>query len=203
MAPADDVRLLRRGVALENATLWWNVAGVVVLAILAARARSVALLGFGLDSLVEIGASTVVLWELRGEDPARERRALRLIALGFALISLYLALQSTVVLVAGARPHHAPWGIAWTAATALVMFALAAGKGWVGRRLGRATLVKEGRVTFVDGLLAVSVLVGLALNAGLGWWWADPASTYVIVLYGLREAAEIRAETRETPRAVP
>ena len=199
MPVPDADRLLRRGVILEYATLWWNVVGVAVLGVLAARARSVALLGFGLDSLIEVGASTVVLWELGGEDPRRERRALGLIAWGFVSISLYLAVQSTIVLVAGARPHHAPLGIAWTAATALAMFLLAGAKTRTGRSLGRATLLKEGRVTFVDGLLAVAVLVGLVLNALAGWWWADPASTYVIVLYGLREAAEIRAESREAP----
>lgn len=188
---ARDAALMRAGVRLEGATLAWNVVGVVVLALLAAAARSVALLGFGLDSLVEIGASVVVLWELRGVGTEREARALSLIASAFVAISLYLAVQSTYALATGGRARHSPGGIAWTAATALVMFALAAGKSRVGRRLKRATLVHEATVTFVDGLLATSILLGLSLNASLSWWWADPAAALVIAAYGAVEARGI------------
>ena len=183
-------RLLRRGFALEWVTLGWNVVGVVVLAITAITARSVALAGFGLDSLIEIGASTVVIWELSGAGEARQRRALRLIGVAFALLAVYLAAQSTWTLLAGYRPHHSPGGIAWTAITAAVMFALAAGKARTGTALDNPVLRSEGRVTLIDGVLAVAVLVGLVLNAGLGWWWADPAAGYVLVLYA---AYEVRA----------
>ncbi|MGW7239400.1 hypothetical protein [Streptomyces sp. NPDC054804] len=106
--------------------------GIMVLAIAAISARSVALAGFGLDSLIEIGASTVVIWELSGTGEARQRRALRLIGVAFALLALYLLAQSTLVLVTGFRSHHSPLGIAWTAVTAAVMFALAAGKARTG-----------------------------------------------------------------------
>jgi hypothetical protein len=128
---ADDrahEALLRRGFALEYATLAWNVAGIVVLAIAAISARSVALAGFGLDSLIEIGASTVVIWELSGTGEERQRRGLRLIGYAFAALALYLLVQSTVVLARGYHPHHSVSGIIWTAVTAAVMFALAAGK---------------------------------------------------------------------------
>src|SRR5712692_9369540 len=87
--------LLRRGFALEYATLSWNVIGVVVLAVAALAARSVALAGFGLDSLIEIGASAVVIWELRDTGKTRRRTALRRIAIAFAVLALYLAVQST------------------------------------------------------------------------------------------------------------
>jgi divalent metal cation (Fe/Co/Zn/Cd) transporter len=82
-------------------------------------------------------------------------------------------------------------GIAWTAVTAAVMFGLAAGKRRTGRALGNPVLVTEGRVTTVDGLLAVAVLLGLSLNAAAGWWWADPLAGYVLVGYAVREAREI------------
>ena len=160
MTSAEDGRLHRRGVLLERVTLAWNVVGVVVLAIAAVRARSVALAGFGLDSLVEIGASTVVLWELSGEGDLRQRRALRLIGYAFIALAVYIAVQSTVVLVTGFHPKHSPLGIAWTALTAIVMFTLAAGKTRTGAALDNPVLQTEGRVTFIDGLLAVSVLVG-------------------------------------------
>jgi divalent metal cation (Fe/Co/Zn/Cd) transporter len=183
--------LLRRGRLLEVATLAWNVVGIVVLAVAAVRARSIALAGFGLDSLIEIGASTVVLWELAGTGEARQRRALRLIGCAFLALAAYVAVQSTWALVAGFHPHHSPLGIAWTAVTAAVMFGLAAGKRRTGRALGNPVLVTEGRVTTVDGLLAVAVLLGLALNATAGWWWADPLAGYVLVGYAVREARDI------------
>jgi divalent metal cation (Fe/Co/Zn/Cd) transporter len=183
--------LLRRGFALEWVTLGWNVAGIIVLAIAAVAARSVALAGFGLDSLIEIGASTVVIWELSGSGEERQRRGLRLIGYAFAALAIYLLVQSTVVLAVGYRPRHSVLGIVWTAVTAAAMFTLAAGKTRTGRALDNPVLRTEGRVTMIDGVLAVAVLLGLTLNAGLGWWWADPAAGYVLVYYAAREAREI------------
>ena len=172
---------------LEYVTLGWNVAGIVVLAIAAVAARSVALAGFGLDSLIEIGASTVVIWELSGTGEDRQRRGLRLIGYAFAGLAVYLLVQSTVVLAAGYHPRHSVAGIVWTAATAVAMFALAAGKARTGRALDNPVLRTEGRVTMIDGILATAVLAGLALNAAAGWWWADPAAGYVLVYYAARE----------------
>ena len=183
--------LLRRGRILEWTTLGWNVAGVAVLGYLAIRASSVALAGFGLDSLIEIGASIVVLWELSGTGQSRQRRALRLIGIAFAALAVYLAAQSTVALVAGHRADPAVGGIAWTGVTAVVMFALAAAKTRTGRQLENPVLETEGRVTFTDGLLATAVLLGITLDLLLGWWWADALAGYVIVFYAVREAVQI------------
>ncbi|WP_197079831.1 cation transporter [Mycobacterium haemophilum] len=194
MSHLDDTMragLLRRGFALEYATLGWNVVGIVVLAVAALTARSVALAGFGLDSLIEIGASTVVIWELSGTGERRQRRALRLIGVGFALLAVYLLVQSTWVLASGFHPHHSTPGIVWTAITAAVMFALAAGKARTGAALSNPVLVTEGRVTLIDGLLAAAVLLGLLLNAAAGWWWADPVAGYVLVYYAVREVRGI------------
>ena len=194
MLTADDPRwpvLVRRGFILEYVTLGWNVAGIIVLAVAAITARSVALAGFGLDSLIEIGASTVVIWELSGTGEQRQRRGLRLIGYAFAALAVYLLLQSTVVLVTGYHSRHSPLGIAWTAATAAAMFALAAGKARTGQALGNPVLRTEGRVTTVDAILAVAVLLGLLLNAAAGWWWADPAAGLVLVYYAAREVREI------------
>jgi divalent metal cation (Fe/Co/Zn/Cd) transporter len=91
------------------------------------------------------------------------------------------------VLAVAFRPHHSALGIAWLALTALAMFALAYGKASTGRALGNRVLETEARVTVIDGLLAVAVLVGLVLNAVFSWWWADPLAAFVIVYYGLRE----------------
>jgi divalent metal cation (Fe/Co/Zn/Cd) transporter len=116
---------------------------------------------------------------------------LRLIGCAFAALAVYLLVQSTVVLAAGYRPRHSGLGIAWTAVTALAMFALAGGKARTGRALGNPVLKTEGRVTLIDGILATAVLLGLALNSALGWWWADPAAGYVLVFYAAREVREI------------
>jgi divalent metal cation (Fe/Co/Zn/Cd) transporter len=191
-AAADRRRVLvRRGRLLEGITLGWNVVGIVVLAIAAIRARSVALVGFGLDSLIEIGASAVVLWELSGAGEARQRRALRLIGGAFGVLAAYLTAQSAVVLATRYHPGASGLGIAWTAVTAAAMFALAAAKARTGRALANQVLITEGRVTLADGILAIAVLAGLALNAGAGLWWADPLAALVIVFYALREAREI------------
>lgn len=197
-------RLLRRGVGLERVTLGWNVVGIIVLAVAAVAARSVALAGFGLDSLVEIGASTVVLWELADTSHERQQRALRLIGLAFLALAAYVGVQSVAVLVTEHHARHSPAGIVWTALTAVVMFALATGKAMTGDALGNPVLVTEGRVTFIDGLLATAVLAGLALNAALGWWWADPLAGFVIVFYGLKEAHAVLLPGRwQAPRRMP
>ena len=186
--------LLARGRQLEYVTLGWNVVGVAVLAVAALRAHSVALAGFGLDSLVEIGASTVVLWELAATHEDRQRRALRMIGVAFVLLAVYITVQSLIVLLSGYHPESSALGITWTAVTGAVMFSLAAGKARIGRALDNAVLTTEGRVTFIDGLLATSVLLGLVLNAATGAWWADPVAGFVIVYYGIREAKAILSE---------
>jgi divalent metal cation (Fe/Co/Zn/Cd) transporter len=189
VATADRIiRLRRRGLTLEYATLAWNVVGSVVVLAAAAAARSVALAGFGLDSLIEILASLVVVWQLRDmHAPGRERRALRVIGVAFLLLAVYIAAQSAYVLAGGGHPRRSVAGIVWLALTAGVMFALAAGKGATGRALGNRVLQVEARVTVIDGLLAAAIVLGLILNAALGWWWADPVAALVIVYYGVRE----------------
>jgi len=173
---AASAALLRRGRQLEAATLTWNIIGIAILAVAALRAHSVALAGFGLDSLIEIGASTVVLWELSGTGQARQRKALRLITGAFLALAAYLTIQTAVVLATAHHPHHSPLGVAWTAATAIAMFALAYGKNHASQALRNPVLTTESRVTVIDGLLACAVLLGLLLNALLDWWWADPAA---------------------------
>jgi divalent metal cation (Fe/Co/Zn/Cd) transporter len=188
------LRLRRAGIALEVVTLGWNVVGVVLLAVLASQSASVALLGFGLDSLIEIGASTVVIWELTGTNQARQRVALRLIGWAFVLLAAYLLVQAAVALILGHRATPLIGGIAWTALTALVMSALAWGKWAVGKRLDNPVLLTEGRVTLIDAILATSVLLGILLDYTLGWWWADPLAGLVIVFYAAREASHIFRE---------
>lgn len=197
MVAADEtIRRRRRGLRLEYATLAWNVVGSVLVLAAAVATRSVALAGFGLDSLIEIVAGLVVVWQLQEMQAVeRERRALRIIGVAFLLLATYIAGQSIYVLASRVRPHHSQLGIVWLALTAAAMFALAAGKRATGRALGNRVLQTEARVTAIDGLLATAVLIGLILNAALDWWWADPAAAFVIVYYGLREGRHALRET--------
>jgi divalent metal cation (Fe/Co/Zn/Cd) transporter len=190
----DAAALLRRGLRLEYATLGWNVVGSAVVLVAAVVARSVALAGFGLDSLIEIVASLVVVWQLRGVTSDRERLALRIIGLAFILLAAYITAQSLYTLASSSHPRQSETGIVWLALTAVAMFGLAAGKAKTGKQLGNRVLQTEARVTLIDGYLALAVLTGLILNAAAGLWWADPLAGFVIVGYGLREGRAALAE---------
>jgi divalent metal cation (Fe/Co/Zn/Cd) transporter len=179
--------LRRRGLALEYATLAWNVVGVGILAVAAWRSGSVALAGFGLDSLIEIFASVVVIWQLTGTAADRESRALRLIGGAFLLLALYVLLQSAVAWHTGTRAAPSIPGMVWLLATIVAMLLLAYGKRMVGRALGNVVLLAESRVTLIDAALAGAVLLGVGANTVFGWWWADPLAGLVIVAYGIRE----------------
>lgn len=179
--------LLRRGLWLEYITLLWNVIGSAVVVLAAIRTGSVALAGFGLDSLIEIFASVVVVWQLQGVERRREDIALKLIGTAFLLLAVYVLLQSLRTLWANARPATSPLGIAWLVATLAAMLLLAWGKLVTGRQLGNPVLMTEARVTLIDAALAGAVLLGVGLNAVFGWWWADPLAGLVIVYYGLKE----------------
>ncbi len=182
-----NAALLRRGLYLEYLTLGWNVVGVVIVVAAAVTAHSVALAGFGLDSLIEIFASVIVVWQLTGVNQQRERRALRLIGGAFFALALYILGQETFTFIAGIRPTISAGGIAWLTATLIAMLLLTQGKRVTGRQLGNMVLTTEAHVTLIDAYLAAAVLVGLILNAVAGWWWADPLAGLVIVYYGIKE----------------
>lgn len=179
--------MLNNGLRLEGVTLGWNVLGAGIVFWAAYAAKSVALVGFGIDSLIEIVASIVVVWQLTGVNAHREQRALRLIGAAFFALASYVLLQSSYVLAVQLRPSPSPGGMAWLALTVIVMLALAYGKYTTGCKLANPVLSSEARVTLIDAILAFAVLVGLALNAWIGWWWADPIASLIIVYYGVRE----------------
>lgn len=183
----EDNKLLRRGLLLEYLTLGWNVVGSVIVILSGLQVNSVALVGFALDSLIEIGASTIVIWQLTGVSQQREKQALRLIGTAFFVLATYILTHSLETLLAQVRPSPSTIGIAWLAATFIVMRSLAKGKEATGKKLGNPVLKAEARVTVVDAYLAGSVLVGLLLNTFFGWWWADPVAGLVIVFYGFKE----------------
>ncbi len=191
----DNAALLRRGQHLEYLTLAWNFIGVIVVFHAAFVAGSIALTGFGLDSLIEIGASMVVVWQLTGAGAQREKLALRLIGMAFIAIALYILVAATRTLILHVKPETSLLGIAWLVCTVIAMVALAQGKRITGTLLDNPVLVTESRVTMVDALLAAAILLGLGLHALLGWWWADPVASLVIVIYGVKESRHAWAES--------
>ncbi len=190
----DTKILLRRGLRLEYLTLLWNIVGSVIVIATAISADSVALAGFGLDSLIEIGASMVVIWQLNGHNN-RERLALRFISFAFFALAIYVVAQSSFALWFHVHPTTSLLGIIWLALTFVVMLVLAAAKHSTGSKLNNQVLKTEAKVTLVDAYLAVSVLLGLILNTFFGWWWADPLAGFVIVFYGYIEGRHAWSES--------
>ncbi len=186
-APDDSARLLRRGLILEYATLAWNVFEAAIVLWSAWRARSIGLAGFGLDSLIEIFASVVVVWQLKGVGQAREAHAMRLIGAAFFLVAAYILAQLVFTLTSGMRPAPSFLGLASLVATMAAMLLLAWGKHVTGRQLGNPVLLAEARVTLIDAALACAVFVGVGLNTLFGWWWADPLSGLAVLYYAIKE----------------
>lgn len=189
------VRTARR---LEAATAGWNALESAVAVVSGLVAGSVALTGFGLDSGIEVVSALVVLNRLRianeGEaHEERERRALRVIAITFFALALYLVVDGVVSLARASRPTTSPAGIAISAAALVVMPVLARAKGAAGRRIdGRlgALVLADAAETRLCALLAVATLGGLLAYSLAGWWWADPAAGFVIVYFALSEGIE-------------
>jgi divalent metal cation (Fe/Co/Zn/Cd) transporter len=183
------------GRRLQWATIVWNVAEVFITFGLGIAAGSLALIAFGLDSLIEVFASLVVLWHMGPAAPedkvARDHRARRLVAVAFCVLAAYLMIAAVRSLWVGDEPDSSPIGIAYLAVTAAVMFALARAKRRVGRRLESEPFLAEASMTFLDGCLAVAILTALALNAVLDWWWADPLAALIVSMVAANEAREL------------
>lgn len=191
----------RRALQLEYATIGWNVGEAVLTIGLGIAAGSLALIGFGSDSIIEIFASLVVVWHLipghEYDHPERTALALRLVALAFAVLAVALVSLSIRDLLTQRQPDESPWGVAYLAVTALVMFALARSKHRLADRLDSAPLRSEASMTFLDGMLSAGTMLGLALNALLGWWWADPLAALMVGLVAANEARENWEEAGE------
>jgi divalent metal cation (Fe/Co/Zn/Cd) transporter len=171
----------------------WNAGEAVLTIALGTVAGSLALIGFGTVSIVELFASGVVVWHVRSDEsdqPGRTKTALRLISLAFLLLAVALIVAALNDLASGRRAGESPWGIGYLAVTAVVMFTLAAVKRRTAVALDSEPLASEATVTFLDGLISVTTLVGLALNAVLGWWWADPVAALLVAVAALNEARE-------------
>jgi divalent metal cation (Fe/Co/Zn/Cd) transporter len=188
---AELARLRRRGFALEYASMAWMTAEAAVAIVSGILASSIALVGFGLDSVIEFFAAAIVVWEMRGGvSEEREARALRLIAITFFALAAYLTAESITDLAGQHRPEPSPAGIAVAAAALVVMPVLALGKRRTGQRLGNKALIADAAESAFCAFTSAAALIGTGLNAWLGWWWADPAAAIVIAALAVREGLE-------------
>jgi len=176
----------------------------VVAIVTGVASHSLALVAFGLDSCVEVVASLVVLWHLGGDaedvDPARARRALRLIAVAFAALGIYLLGETVRSLLDRASSEPSTLGSVFMAMTVVVMLALARAKRRTGLALDSRPLVANASMTRLDGFLALGVLAALVADRLAGWWWADPLAAGIVGLIALNEARQNwRAEAAALP----
>jgi divalent metal cation (Fe/Co/Zn/Cd) transporter len=186
-----------RALRLEYLTVGWNAIEVFVTIGLGIASASLALVAFGLDSLIEIFASTVVLWHLKGEGGgAKTRRAMGLVALAFFGLAAFLLTAAVQGLVSGREADNSPLGIAYLAVTAVVMFTLSWRKRVVGASLENHPLEHEARITFLDGMLATGVLLALVANVAFGAWWADPIAAALVGLAAIPEGLDALGDSR-------
>jgi divalent metal cation (Fe/Co/Zn/Cd) transporter len=182
---------MRRGFWLEYASMAWMTVEAAVAITSGIIASSIALVGFGLDSVIEFAAAAVVVWQLRGGGEERETRAVRFIGVTFFVLAAYLAAESIHDLIGQARPGQPVAGIAVTAAALLIMPSLALAKHRTGTALGNRTLVADAAESAFCAFISGAALLGVGLNAWFGWWWADPAAALVIAGLAVKEGLEV------------
>jgi divalent metal cation (Fe/Co/Zn/Cd) transporter len=188
--------LVARGRRLAWFTIGWNALEGLVAIASGLVAGSIALIGFGADSYVEVFAGAVVLWRLAAErrgreiSEAAERRAVRLIAITFFVLAVGVAVESIRTLLVGEHPDESRVGIALAAVSLVVMPLLARAKRRVGRQLGSQALQADATETALCVWLSAILLAGLGLNALVGWWWADPVAALGVVYVAAREGVE-------------
>ena len=187
---AGRPQLIRRAKSLARLGLGWHAIEAAVAIGAGLAAGSVALIGFGADSVVESVAGIVLLWrfgEKRHDSEAAERRAYRLIAISFWLVAAYVGVEATRQLIAGDHPEASWVGIGLAAVTLATMLPLAMAKSRVAHQLGSAATRAEGRQNMLCAYLSGALLVGLGANAIGGWWWADPITALLIAGVAVRE----------------
>lgn len=187
--------LRKRGLRLEYLTIGWNVIEALIAVGAGLAAGSIALVGFGFDSTIEVAAAAVVVWQFRAEarggvDRQREHRALRMIALTFFVLAAYVTFEAIRTLVNQETPESSLVGILLAAVSLVVMPTLAWLKRKTALQMGSKTLLADSAGTFLCAWLSAILLGGLVLNSALGWWWADPAAALGIAYLATREGLE-------------
>ena len=191
--------LLRRGLLLEYLTVGWNIVEGLIAVAAGLMSGSIALVAFGIDSFVETISGLVLIWRLRTEERGQldevalervERRAEVLVGVAFLILAAYVAFESVRTLLAAEAPEASPIGIILTAVSIGVMLWLARAKRETGEALGSRALSADSKQTRACWYLSAVALAGLALNAVLGWWWADPIAALAIAVLLVREGRE-------------
>jgi divalent metal cation (Fe/Co/Zn/Cd) transporter len=193
LPPNEQARLQRRARLLAWGGIGWHVIEFAIALAAGVAAGSIALIGFGADSLIEAFAGFVVVWLFTGNrlhSETAERRAQQVIAASFFVLAAYVSVESIRDLIGGHHPEASWIGIGLAAFTAVTMPLLARAKRQVGQRLNSSATVKEGAQNKLCAYLSVGLLVGLLLNAVVGWWWADPAAALLIAAFALKEGRE-------------
>ncbi len=186
---ADRRAVLTRRIRLLVAiTITYNVVEAVIAIAAGHAASSIALIGFGLDSIIEVSSAAAVAWQFAGRDPARrEHIALRIIACSFFALAAYVTVEALRGLFGDAEADRSTVGIVLVAVSVAIMPFLSWAQRRAGRELGSASAVADSKQTLLCTYLSAAVLVGLVLNAALGWWWADPVAALVLAVLAVRE----------------
>jgi divalent metal cation (Fe/Co/Zn/Cd) transporter len=191
--PGERAKLERRARQLAWGGIAWHVVEFAIAIGAGIAAGSIALIGFGADSLIEAFAGFVVIWLFTGarlRSHTAERRAQQVIAGSFFVLAAYIAIESIRDLIDRHHPAASWVGVALAAVTAPTMPLLARAKRRIGQQLNSSATVKEGAQNMLCAYLSVALLIGLLLNAVAGWWWADPAAALVIAAVALREGRQ-------------
>ncbi|MDT7575758.1 MAG: hypothetical protein QOH17_2091 [Pseudonocardiales bacterium] len=188
VTPGRTAVLRRRIRLLVGTTMVYNVIEAAVALAAGTIASSVALIGFGLDSVIEVSSAAAVAWQFAGADPQRrERVALRAIAWSFFALAAYVTVEAVRGLLGAGEAEHSLVGIVLVMVSVVVMPLLSFVQRRTGRELGSASAVADSKQTLLCTYLSAAVLVGLVLNATLGWWWADPVAGLVLAVLAVRE----------------
>jgi len=194
VAEASREAHVRRGLRLEYVTIAYNLLEGAGSLVAGWFAGSTTLVGFGLDSLLEVTSGTALVWRLSGdhiaERQARERIALRIVGVCFIALAAYVAFESATSLLFQKTAEACPWGIAIAIGSVVTMPILARGKRGVASGIASASLDADARQTELCSYLSAILLAGLGLNAAFGWWWADPVAGLVMVPIILKEGVE-------------
>lgn len=183
--------LQRRIRLLVTATIGYNLVEAIVAITAGTVASSAALIGFGLDSTIEVLSAAAVAWQFTRRDPERwEKGTLRVIAVAFFALAAYVAATSALALVIQVDVEHSTLGIGLTALSVIIMPFLSLAERRAGRELGSATAVADSKQTLICTYLSAAVLMGLVLNSLFGWWWADAVAGLVIAAFAIREGRE-------------
>jgi divalent metal cation (Fe/Co/Zn/Cd) transporter len=201
-SPARRAMLTRRVRLLVAATITYNVIEAVVAITAGTIADSTALIGFGLDSIIEVASAAAVAWQFASRDPqAREKVALRVIAISFFALAAYVSVESVRSLLGGADAQHSTVGLVLAGLSVVTMPVLSAAQRRAGRELGSRSAVADSKQTLLCTYLSAVLLIGLAVNSLFGWSWADPIAALVIAVVAVKEGRE--AWRGDTCCAVP